>query len=185
MTKKQNETPVTLKPAERCPLSYIAGYIVSKLITKNRTKKGQSSDEIQALLNVIKSTEVANAFISVRTRGGLVCPCDDLIHIVEVAELSFRGEIDRINETLRSIPTEVICNTVLESPVMKSLWENNIILSSGVDSSSVTQKLCLENIVKLCLKVRSFSYAKDYIAKYKIKEKQTKTKALRSELKRK
>ena len=184
MTKKQNETPVTLEPAERGPLSYIAGYIVSKLITKNRTKKGQSSDEIQALLNVMKSTEVANAFIYARTRGGLICPCDDLIHIVEVAELSFRGEIDRINETLRSIPTEVICNTVLESPVVKSLWEN-IVLSSGVDSSSVTQKLCLENIVKLYLKVRSFSYAKDYIAKYKIKEKQTKTKALRSELKRK
>ena len=67
---------------------------------------------------------------------------------------------------------------------MKSLWEN-IVLSSGVDSSSATAKLCLENIVKLYLKVRSFSYAKDYIAKYKIKEKQTKTKALRSELKRK
>ena len=184
MTKKQNETPATLEPAERGPLSYIAGYIVSKLITKNRTKKGQSSDEIQAVLNVMKSTEVANAFISARTRGGLICPCDDLIHVVEVAELSFRGEIDRINETLRSIPTEVICNTVLESPVVKSLWEN-IVLSSGVDSSSVTPKLCLENIVKLYLKVRSFSYAKDYIAKYKIKEKQTKTKALRSELKRK
>ncbi len=162
----------------------IAGYIVSKLVHKNRTKKGQSNAEIQALLQVMKSTETANTFISARTRGGLICPCDDLIHIVEVAELSFRSEISKIKDTLRSIPTEYICNSVLESPVVKSLWEN-IVLSSGVESSSATPKLCLENIINLYLKVRSFSYAKDYIAKYKIKEKQTKTKALRKDLKRK
>ena len=180
----QDDTPATLEPAERGPLSYIAGYIVSKLVHKNRTKKGQSNAEIQALLQVMKSTETANTFISARTRGGLICPCDDLIHIVEVAELSFRSEISKIKDTLRSIPTECICNSVLESPVVKSLWEN-IVLSSGVESSSATPKLCLENIINLYLKVRSFSYAKDYIAKYKIKEKQTKTKALRKDLKRK
>jgi hypothetical protein len=44
--------------------------------------------------------------------------------------------------------------------------------------------LCLENILKLYLRVRSFSYAKDYISKYKIKEKQTKSKSLRKNLKR-
>ena len=63
MTKKQNKTPVTLEPAKRGPLSYITGYIVSKLITKNRMKKGQFNNEIQALLNVMKSTEVANASV--------------------------------------------------------------------------------------------------------------------------
>ena len=184
MSKTQDKTPAKLEPAERVALSYIARSIVSKLVNKNRTKKGQSSDEIHALLQVLRSTEGTNAFISARTRGGFICPCDDLVYIVEVAELIFRGEIDKIENTLRSIPTEHICNTVLESPVVKSLWEN-IVLSSGVDSSSATPKLCLEYIVKLHLKVRSFSFAKDYIIKYKIKEKQTKTKALRSELKRK
>ena len=71
---------------------------------------------------------------------------------------------------------------MLESPAVKSLWEN-IVLSSGVETSSPTQKLCLENVIKLYLKVRSLSYGKDYIAKYKIKEKPTKTKALRKDLK--
>ena len=73
-----------------------------------KTKQRKPS-EIQAFLEVIKSTEATNTFISVQTRGGFVCPCDDLIHIVEVAELSFRGEINKINDinTLRrSIPTE-------------------------------------------------------------------------------
>ena len=44
-------------------------------------------------------------------------------------------------------------------------------------------KLCLENI-KLYLKVRSFSYAKDYISKFNIQRKAAKSKALRRELKR-
>ena len=96
VTKTQNETSATLEPAELGPLSYIAGYIVSKLVNKNRTKKGQSSDEIQALLRDMKSTKATNAFISARTRGGLVCPCDDLIHIVEVAEVTFRGKSTRL-----------------------------------------------------------------------------------------
>jgi hypothetical protein len=41
----------------------------------------------------------------------------------------------------------------------------------------------LENIVKLFLKVRSYSYARDYITQYKIREKQGKVKALRKSLK--
>ena len=56
-------------------------------------------------------------------------------------------------------------------------------MSSGTDISLPTQKLCLENVVKLYLRVRSFSYVRDFITKYKIKEKQTESKAQRKELK--
>ena len=41
----------------------------------------------------------------------------------------------------------------------------NIVLEAGLDESSSTQKLCLENIVKLYLRVRSFSHARQYIIK--------------------
>ena len=61
--------PATLEPAERRPFSDIAGYtgIVRKLVNKNRTKKRDSSDEIQVLLQAMKSTEAINAFICART----------------------------------------------------------------------------------------------------------------------
>ncbi len=85
---------------------------------------------------------------------------------------------------LRNIPVEKILNLILCSPVVKSLWDN-IILSSELQPSSSTHKLCLENIIKLYLRVRSFSYAKDQITKYNIKEKQLKGKALRTDMKRK
>jgi hypothetical protein len=43
----------------------------------------------------------------------------------------------------------------------------------------------LENVVKLYLKVRSFSYAKDDVVKYKIREKEVKKGALRKDMKQK
>ena len=50
--------------------------------------------------------------------------------------------------------------------------------------SKQSNKLCLENIIKLYLKVCSFSYAKDYISKFNIQRKAAESKALRRELKR-
>ena len=84
---------------------------------------------------------------------------------------------------MRNIPTDTICESTLSSPMVKSLWDN-IVLEAGINESSSTHKLSLENIVKLYLRVRSFSYARDYISKYKIREKQTKSKSLRRNLKR-
>ena len=131
----------------------------------------------------MKSTDTTQEFISVWSRGGLVSPTADLVGILEVAELSFRSEVNNAKDLLRNIPIDLICSKVLDFPVVRSLWEN-IVMSSGIDTSSPTQKLYLENVVKLYLRVRSFSYVRDFITKYKIKEKQTKSKALRKELKK-
>ncbi len=103
--------------------------------------------------------------------------------IMEEAEICFRKTVGEDELVLRNIPTETICESTLSSPVVKLLWEN-IVLESGTNDTSPTQKLCLENIVKLYVRVRSFSYTRDYISKYKIKEKQTKSKSLRKDLKR-
>jgi hypothetical protein len=69
-------------------------------------------------------------------------------------------------------------------PLLKSLWEN-IMQDCSQETSKQTKKLCLENIVKLYLRVRSFSYAKDYIGNFKMQQKVVKSKSLRKELKRK
>ena len=105
-----------------------------------------------------------------------------LMGIVEEAEILFRKNIGEGEHVLRNIPVENICEKTLNSPVVKSLWEN-IVLESRIEESSSTHKLCLENIIKLYVRVRSFSYARDYITKYKIKEKYTKSKSLRKDLK--
>ena len=131
----------------------------------------------------MNSDDSDNNFILVRSRCGLISPSHHLMGIVEEAEICFRKNVGDGDLVLRKIPTEAICESTLNSPVVKSLWEN-IVLESGIEESSCTQKLFMENIVKLYVRVRSFSYARDYISKYKIKEKQTKSKALRKDLKR-
>ena len=154
-----------IDPKERGPLSYIADYIVSKLYQKARTKKNKQDERLQELLESLKSTEPENSFIEARS-GGLVT--------LEEAKICFRKTVGDGELALRNIPTELICESTLNSPVVKSLWEN-IVLQSGTDGKNTVQKLCLENIIKLYLRVRSFSYARDYISQYKIREKMTKS----------
>ena len=182
-TKTTTACNLKLDPSERGPLSYIAGYIVSKLYQKSRKSKNECDQELNTLLQSLKSTESDNNFILARSRGGLVAPSRHLLGIVEEAEILFRKNIGEGKQVLHNIPVENICKKTLNSPIVRSLWEN-IVLESGIEESSSTHKLCLENIVKLYVRVRSFSYARDYITKYKIKEKYTKSKSLRKDLKR-
>ena len=131
-----------INPAERGPLTYVAGYVVAKLFqTSKRAKK--PNEELQSLLQSMRSLD-QSSYISARTRGGLVNPSKDLVGILEKAEYEFRQQVSEEKSTLRNIPIDEICNATLKHPTVKSLWEN-IVLSSGVDPSSATQKLCLEN----------------------------------------
>ena len=92
--------------------------------------------------------------MSTGTRDGLVTPCNDLVGIIEEAEVLFRKAVFRSKLVLRNIPTDNICFATLESPTVKSLWDN-IVTASG-NPTSPTSKLCLESIVKLYLKIEVF-----------------------------
>ena len=87
-TRITRDKPSELNSAERGPLAYIGGYIISKLTQINK-KKGNINEQIQALLQSMKSTGPANSFIANRTRGDLTSPSGDL-NILEAAELAFR-----------------------------------------------------------------------------------------------
>ena len=114
--------PVQLDPAERGPLSYVAGYIISKLFQLNKKSKqrNHSNEGLRALLHAMNSVETNN-YISVQTRGGLVTPCHDLDGVLEVAEIYFR---ENVVGNIRHIPVETVCDATLKSPMVKSLWEN-------------------------------------------------------------
>ena len=182
----------TLDRAEPCekieaseigPLSYIAGHVVKRLTNASKKKTESENTELQALLVSLQSEQESNSFIQARNRGGLVNPSDDLIGILQEAEKNFRSEVNKSKDILINIPVDVICYKTISMPIVKSLWDNIVVLS-GVSTAGDTQQICLENIVKLFLRVRSFSYAKDYITQYKIKEKKSKSKALRKDLKK-
>ena len=102
-----------LDPVERGPLSYIAGYIVSKLYQKSRKSKNNCSEELNTLLQSLKSTESDNNFILTRSRGGLVALSHHLMGIVEEAEILFRKNVGEGEHVLRNIPVENICEKTL------------------------------------------------------------------------
>ena len=164
-TSSGSETSVSseLTEYERGPLSYIAGYVLSQLRKKYVTKK---NDELQTLLQSMICPDVENAYIEARSRGVLVTPCKDLVLVLEVVENVFQQFIQKQTSVVKSIPCEQLCNNALDLPLLKSLW-GNIMQDCSRETSKQTKKLCLENIVKLYLRVRSFSYAKDYINNFK------------------
>ena len=78
-----------IQPSEHGPLSYIVGYVVSKLNKACKGKSGEEKPELQALLQSLMVTEgeASNEFISVRSRGGLITPCEDIVRILHEAEI--------------------------------------------------------------------------------------------------
>lgn len=122
-----------------------------------------------------------NEYISSLSRGGLWAPHEWIVSIAEVTELVFRKNTNK--DKVNYLPIDTIVNEVLTSPLVKSLW-SNIIQNCYVQISKECQCLCLENVVKLYVTVRSFSFAKDIVNKYKLSQPTQKTKALRKELKK-
>ena len=144
----QTEISSRLDENERGPLSYIAGYVLSNL---KRKSKNKHNDELQIILEHMINSGLENAYIEARSRGGLVTPCEDLVKLLEVVEILFRQFIGN-QPTVKNIPCDKLCNDAIDSTLIKSLWDN-IIQGCGNNISKQTSKLCLENIVKLYLRV--------------------------------
>jgi hypothetical protein len=123
-------------------------------------------------------------YIESLSRGGLWTPNEYVKCIAENAEYIFRQHQSHSKETVTTaIPTEKIVDEILALPVVISVWEN-ITTDLDCDISNECKKLALESFVRLFVRVRSFSYAKDIVTRYKLKQKSTKKKSLRTELKK-
>ena len=88
--ESQKQIKYSINPVERGPLTYVAGYVVSKLfqtyVQDRKRKAVKPNEQIQSLLQNMKSTnQSTSSFISARTRGGLVDPSNDLVGILEEA----------------------------------------------------------------------------------------------------
>ncbi len=86
-----------IQPSEHGLLSYIIGYLVSKLNEASKGNSGEEKPEIHALLQslIVSEEEISNEFISARTRGGVVTPCEDIVRILHEAEICFRKEVNK------------------------------------------------------------------------------------------
>ena len=128
----------------------------------------------------MESTVDGNNYISSLSRGGLWSPHSWVTSIAEVSELVFRKHTN--TDRVTRLPVDIIVNEVLTSSFVKSLW-CNILNNCDTEISKECQSLCLENIVKLFVTVRCFSFSRDIVNKYKLSERTERKKSLRRELK--
>ncbi len=169
------------------PLSYVTGFVLQSLFRKSKNSihcNSPRSKELQFLLQSLKLAETEDDdHIDSLSRGGLWAPNETIKNIAKNVEIIFRTHL-KSQKFAQSIPTDKVVDQVLTTPVVQSLWESILVdLDSTV--SSECSKLALENFVKLYVQVQSFSHARDLVHKYKLKEKSSKKKALRKDLKNK
>jgi hypothetical protein len=141
------------------------------LYRKSKHSKNANSlrnQEIHALLLSMKVPTEENQYISSISKGALWAPNSWLIDIARIAESCFRKHT-RIGKPT-SLPFDKVVEDVQASPSAKRLW-NNIIEQSDIAVSKECQSLYFENIVKLYATVRSISFARDIVNKYKLQEK--------------
>ena len=175
-----------IKPIESSefgPLSYVAGYIIAKMFRKSKASaKGKETPEQLELRSLLFSKSLDdNEYIDSLSRGKLWNPCENLICIPAECERVFRQYSSGL---VREIPLEQVRADILQKPKVKSAWDAIISDVSLSKSKSSVTDICLENIIMLYVRVRSFSYTKDVVTQIKLKEKiNLHKKALRKALK--
>ena len=119
--------------------------------------------------------------IEAQNRGGLCSVNEDFQVIFIETEKVFRKETTGSN--VRKVDTHFIVNVVSKNDTVVGHYQNIIQGFEDVPEEILTE--LLKCLVELYIRVRSFSFAKDIIQKYKVKEKAKKAKgSLRNNMKR-
>lgn len=180
---KENVVIKPISKVEIDALQYLAGYVVRKLIKKARNKNF-SKRRNQAIISILENgivTDNDQTLIEAQNRGGLCSVNEDFQVIFIETEKVFRKETTGSN--VRKVDTPFIVNVVSKNDTVVGHYQNIIQGFEDVPEEILTE--LLKCLVELYIRVRSFSFAKDIIQKYKVKEKAKKAKgSLRNNMKR-
>jgi hypothetical protein len=123
-----------------------------------------------------------NEYIDSLSRGKLWNPCKNLLAIsAECEKVIWQHNAGLVLE----IPLQQVRADILQKPKVKSAWDGILSDPRLAKSKTFATDVCLENIIMLYIRVRSFSYTKDVVTKMTIKEKvKLHKKALRKTLKK-
>lgn len=121
-------------------------------------------------------TDSSQKLVSALNRGGLWSITEPAQQIFVKAEFTSKTDLQRLD--IAGITHKAVSDSDI-------LANYNLMLSDAeLEPDSHVCKDVLHGIVRLYAHVRSFSFAKDVIQRFKIKTKQSKAKALRKEISR-
>ena len=190
-----NPRQMNLSKQEKDGLGYLGGYVFHNLFKKFKNSKNYLTKESQDCMQILKAgktthvsaqeenvTTSTSSLVASLNRGGLWDLRSSPRRIFEVTELNFRKNVAVCGQ--RKIDTALIVEKCIKDPEVVSHFRTVVEESETHCCNKTLLSDLLTSIIKLYVRVRSFSYAKDIIQRFKVKDKLLKSKALRKEIKR-
>ena len=187
-TQSVEARPTIISEKEMGGLEYLAGYVVKKFLKKIRNSSKYKTAENQALIAILENFKEENhdsqKLIKIQTRGGLTAVKKEIKEIFTNTEIKFIAET-KTNHNLRKIDLDRITDILLKDCEIISAY-NAAVECSGITIDNEIKVNLLEHMLKLYLRVRAFSYAKDVADKHKseLKRKKSTSKSLRKDIKK-
>lgn len=169
---------------EKAALQYLGGYVLHNLHKKYARSNSVESQQAMAILKAGKLESMTNSeqkLVSALTRGGLWSITQPVQQIFFKAECYFRDFASK-SDFQRLDIASITCKAISDSDILGNY--KLMISNAELEPDSHVGKDVLYSIVRLYVTVRSFSFTRDIIQRYKIKAKQTKTKSLHKEISR-
>ena len=175
---------------EIAALQYLGGYVLfalNKRIKKSKKWNTSSQQQVLSMLQAGKQSDVASTdqkLVDTVNRGGgggLWKISSVVEQIFTIAELHFKAKLS--GRHITKIDKEGMVGTLEKNHEVIALHAKWV-CSSELEVSKDVSADILHQVLVLFVTVRSFSFAKDVINKYKNEKRNSKSKALRTELKR-
>ena len=188
MASENKSTASMLNEKEKASLQYLGGYVLFTLHKRIRKSKAWMTSSKQQVLAILQAGRQSNncetplTLVDCLNRGGLWKVSQTVEQILTVAEIKFKSVTTYCKEPITKISKTDIVDNLEQNPTVDSLFQEWV-RSSDLEISKDVSKDILHQVLLLYVKVRSFSFAKDVINKHKAEQKQSKSKALRKEIK--
>ena len=134
---------------------------------KNKCNSIDNQNLISILEHFISDNPQTRQLITTQTRGGLMAVKDELLNIFTVTEETL-GE--RTVNIPHSIDLNAIKSYLLKDSGIVTIY-SNLVEESGMKLATELKYNLLENMLKLYLRVRSFSFAEDLTYEQKLNKK--------------
>ena len=172
--------PKPINQRELDGLQYLSGYIIRTLLKRSKNSKTHLLRENQIISCVLSNAILPDfaekqnqKLVDIQTRGGLTKVVDEAQEMFILAEQLFRKTTET-EKHLKKIDINAMTEELLQDTKIISLYKAIIGTSDTNDRDNEVKVNLLENILKLYLRVRSFSFAKDITSHKKQKKRNLK-----------
>ena len=188
-SKEDKSMPSTksLSDQEKASMQYLGGYVFYNLNRKIFNSKHHKSEIGQQHLSILQAGRASDnsgcpqKLVDSLNRGGLWKINETCQKILTIAELTFLAYTNA--GVTKNIDSKKLVSELCVDQDILALYQT-LLSSAALQVDKDIAKDVLEKILMLFIKVRSFSYAKDIVNKFKISQRKAKSKALRKEIQR-